>query len=139
MITGDHRLTALAIARDLGLAESEDQVMTSSEIEGKSSQELAALVQRVRVFARVTPRQKLQLVNAAREAGPFVAVTGAGVTDAPAVRAATIGVALGQSGTDVAREAAELVISDDNFGSIVSGIEEGRIAYDNIRKVTYLR
>ncbi|MFN6161303.1 MAG: cation-translocating P-type ATPase [Planctomycetota bacterium] len=138
MITGDHRLTALAIARDLGLAESEDQVMTSSEIEGKSSQELAALVQRVRVFARVTPRQKLQLVNAAREAGHFVAVTGDGVNDAPALRAANIGVAMGKSGTDVAREAAELVISDDNFGSIVSGIEEGRIAYDNIRKVTYL-
>jgi Ca2+-transporting ATPase len=138
MITGDHRLTALAIARDLGLAESEDQVMTSSEIEGKSSQELAAIVQRVRVFARVTPKQKLQLVNAAREAGHFVAVTGDGVNDAPALRAANIGVAMGKTGTDVAREAAELVISDDNFGSIVSGIEEGRIAYDNIRKVTYL-
>jgi P-type Ca2+ transporter type 2C len=138
MITGDHRLTALAIARDLGLASSEDQVMSSAEIEGKSPQELAALVQRVRVFARVTPRQKLQLVNAAREAGHFVAVTGDGVNDAPALRAANIGVAMGKSGTDVAREAAELVISDDNFGSIVAGIEEGRIAYDNIRKVTYL-
>jgi magnesium-transporting ATPase (P-type) len=138
MITGDHRLTALAIARDLGLASSEDQVMSSAEIEGKSPQELAALVQRVRVFARVTPRQKLQLVNAAREAGHFVAVTGDGVNDAPALRAANIGVAMGKSGTDVAREAAELVISDDNFGSIVAGIEEGRVAYDNIRKVTYL-
>jgi Ca2+-transporting ATPase len=86
----------------------------------------------------VTPKQKLQLVNAARKAGHFVAVTGDGVNDAPALRAANIGVAMGKSGTDVAREAAELVISDDNFGSIVAGIEEGRVAYDNIRKVTYL-
>jgi magnesium-transporting ATPase (P-type) len=138
MITGDHRLTALAIARDLGLATSENQVMTSAEIDGKSEQELRELIQRVRVFARVTPKQKLQLVNAARKAGHFVAVTGDGVNDAPALRAANIGVAMGKSGTDVAREAAELVISDDNFGSIVAGIEEGRVAYDNIRKVTYL-
>lgn len=138
MITGDHRVTALAIARDLGLANSDSQVATSEEIEGKSPQELGELVQRIRVFARVTPRQKLQLVNAAREAGHFVAVTGDGVNDAPALRAANIGVAMGKSGTDVAREASELVISDDNFGSIVAGIEEGRIAYDNIRKVTYL-
>jgi Ca2+-transporting ATPase len=138
MITGDHRLTALAIARDLGLASSEDQVMTSTEIEGKSPQELSELIRRVKVFARVTPKQKLELVNAAREAGHFVAVTGDGVNDAPALRAANIGIAMGKSGTDVAREAAELVISDDNFGSIVAGIEEGRIAYDNIRKVTYL-
>jgi Ca2+-transporting ATPase len=138
MITGDHRLTALAIARDLGLATSDSQVKTSKDIEGKSQQELASLVQNTRVFARVTPRQKLQIVNAAREAGHFVAVTGDGVNDAPALRAANIGVAMGKSGTDVAREAAELVISDDNFGSIVAGIEEGRVAYDNIRKVTYL-
>lgn len=138
MITGDHRLTALAIARDLGLATSDSQVKTSTDIEGKSQQELALLVQNTRVFARVTPRQKLQIVNAAREAGHFVAVTGDGVNDAPALRAANIGVAMGKSGTDVAREAAELVISDDNFGSIVAGIEEGRVAYDNIRKVTYL-
>jgi magnesium-transporting ATPase (P-type) len=138
MITGDHRLTALAIARDLGLATSESQVATSAEIEGKSSQELSELLKRVRVFARVTPRQKLQIVNAARDTGHFVAVTGDGVNDAPALRAANIGVAMGKSGTDVAREAAELVVSDDNFGSIVAGIEEGRVAYDNIRKVTYL-
>jgi magnesium-transporting ATPase (P-type) len=138
MITGDHRLTALAIARDLGLATSDNQVKTSADIEGKSPEELAALVKSTRVFARVTPRQKLQIVNAARQAGHFVAVTGDGVNDAPALRAANIGVAMGKSGTDVAREAAELVISDDNFGSIVAGIEEGRVAYDNIRKVTYL-
>ncbi|MFZ4386431.1 MAG: cation-translocating P-type ATPase, partial [Chloroflexota bacterium] len=138
MVTGDHRITALAIARELGLAQHDEQVVTAADLEGKSAQELAEMVQRVRVFARVTPRQKLQIVEAARSAGHFVAVTGDGVNDAPALRAANIGVAMGKSGTDVAREASELVISDDNFSSIVGGIEEGRIAYDNIRKVIYL-
>lgn len=138
MITGDHRVTALAISRELGLAVNESQVATADDIVGKSQEQLAELVEKTRVFARVTPRQKLEIVNAARSSGHFVAVTGDGVNDAPALRAANIGVAMGKSGTDVAREAAELVISDDNFGSIVAGIEEGRIAYDNIRKVTYL-
>jgi magnesium-transporting ATPase (P-type) len=138
MVTGDHRVTALAIARDLGLADRDDQVVTAADVEGKSSEQLAEMVQRIRVFARVTPRQKLQIVDAARKAGHFVAVTGDGVNDAPALRAANIGVAMGKGGTDVAREASELVISDDNFSSIVGGIEEGRIAYDNIRKVIYL-
>ena len=138
MITGDHRVTALAIARELGLAASEDEVLTALELEGRSPEELAEIVQRTRVFARVTPRQKLQIVDAARAAGHFVAVTGDGVNDAPALRAANIGVAMGKMGTDVAREAAELVLSDDNFSSIVGGIEEGRIAYDNIRKVIAL-
>jgi len=138
MITGDHRITALAIARDLGLATREDQVVTASDLEGKTSEQLGAMVKDVRVFARVTPRQKLQIVEAARKAGHFVAVTGDGVNDAPALQAANIGVAMGKAGTDVAREAADLVISDDNFRSIVGGIEEGRIAYDNIRKVIYL-
>ena len=138
MITGDHRVTALAIARDLGLAITEQQVATADDIQGKNAQQLTELVDKTRVFARVTPRQKLDIVNAARSLGHFVAVTGDGVNDAPALRAANIGVAMGKSGTDVAREAAELVISDDNFGSIVAGIEEGRVAYDNIRKVTYL-
>lgn len=137
MITGDHRVTALAIARDLGLAESEDQVITAAELEehlGNATE----TVRRARVFARVTPRQKLEIVEAERKAGRFVAVTGDGVNDAPALRAANIGVAMGKGGTDVAREAADLVLSDDNFASIVAGIEEGRIAYDNIRKVIYL-
>lgn len=138
MVTGDHRVTALAIARDLGLADRADQVLTAGELEGKSAEQMAEAVRRVRVFARVTPRQKLEIVQAARQAGHFVAVTGDGVNDAPALRAANIGVAMGKAGTDVAREAAELVISDDNFRSIVGGIEEGRIAYDNIRKVIYL-
>ena len=138
MVTGDHRVTALAIARDLGLADRDEQVVTAADLEGKSVDQLAEMVPRVRVFARVTPRQKLQIVEAARKAGHFVAVTGDGVNDAPALRAANIGVAMGKAGTDVAREASELVISDDNFSSIVGGIEEGRIAYDNIRKVIYL-
>lgn len=138
MVTGDHRVTALAIARELGLADRDDQVVTASDLEGKSVEQLGTMVENVRVFARVTPRQKLQIVEAARKAGHYVAVTGDGVNDAPALRAANIGVAMGKAGTDVAREAADLVISDDNFSSIVGGIEEGRIAYDNIRKVIYL-
>jgi len=138
MITGDHPVTALAIARDLGLATEPGQVVTGSELVGQSAEELRETVERGRVFARVTPRQKLELVDAARHAGHYVAVTGDGVNDAPALRAANIGVAMGKSGTDVAREAAELVISDDNFASIVAGVEEGRVAYDNVRKVIYL-
>ncbi len=109
MVTGDHRVTALAIARELGLADREDQVATAADLEGKTVEELGELVRRVRVFARVTPRQKLQLVEAAQHAGHFVAVTGDGVNDAPALRAANIGVAMGKAGTDVAREASELV------------------------------
>jgi magnesium-transporting ATPase (P-type) len=138
MVTGDHRVTALAIARDLDLAHEESQVVTGPELTDKTPEELARIVQRVRVFARVAPRQKLEIVEAARQAGHFVAVTGDGVNDAPALRTANIGVAMGKAGTDVAREAAELVISDDNFATIVASIEEGRIAYDNIRKVIYL-
>lgn len=138
MITGDHQATALAIARQLGLVDDQDQVVTGTQIGALAADELPAVVERSRVFARVAPHQKLEIVNAARQAGHFVAVTGDGVNDAPALRAANIGIAMGRSGTDVAREAAELVISDDNFATIVSGIEEGRIAYDNIRKVIYL-
>jgi magnesium-transporting ATPase (P-type) len=138
MITGDHPVTALAIARDLGLADGPDQVLSGRDLEGQSPHELETCIQSVRVFARAAPRQKLELVEAAERAGHFVAVTGDGVNDAPALRAAHIGVAMGKGGTDVAREAAELVISDDNFATIVAGVEEGRVAYDNIRKVIYL-
>lgn len=138
MITGDHRVTALAIARDLGLAQDAGQVLTGSELLKKTPEELSDLISRIRVFARVAPHQKLDIVEAARRAGHFVAVTGDGVNDAPAMRAANVGVAMGKSGTDVAREAAELVISDDNFATIVAGVEEGRVAFDNVRKVIYL-
>jgi magnesium-transporting ATPase (P-type) len=138
MVTGDHPDTALSIARELGLADRPEQVITGRELERMGADELSAIVQDTRVFARTAPRQKLDIVEAARRAGHFVAVTGDGVNDAPALRQANIGVAMGRSGTDVAREAAELVITDDNFASIVSGIEEGRVAYDNVRKVIYL-
>ena len=138
MVTGDHPVTALAIARDLGLASSPDQVVTGAELARSSPAELSALIGRARVFARVAPHQKLEIVEAARSAGHFVAVTGDGANDAPALRSANIGVAMGKAGTDVARDAAELVISDDHFASITAGIEEGRIAYDNIRNVIYL-
>jgi P-type Ca2+ transporter type 2C len=141
MVTGDHQATALTIARELALvngSEGESGAITGVEMARMSPEELSAAVQKVRVFARVAPHQKLELVNAALAGGHFVAVTGDGVNDAPALRSANIGVAMGKSGTDVAREASELVLSDDNFVTIVAGIEEGRIAYDNIRKVTYL-
>ena len=138
MVTGDHPVTALTIARDLGLASSPDEVVTGADLAAAPPESLPELVRRTKVFARVAPHQKLQIVNAAREIGHFVAVTGDGINDAPALRAANIGVAMGKSGTDVAREAAELVISDDHFGTITAGIEEGRVAYNNIRNVIYL-
>ncbi|MGK7906708.1 MAG: cation-translocating P-type ATPase [Synechococcus sp.] len=138
MVTGDHPATALAIARDMGLATNASQVVTGQELEGQSVGDIQQVMKTTCVFARIAPHQKLQLVNAVRESGHFVAVTGDGVNDAPALRAANIGVAMGKSGTDVAREAAELILTDDNFATIVAGVEEGRIAYDNIRKVIYL-
>ncbi len=138
MITGDHPVTALAIARDLGMADDPQQVVSGADMMDAPPAKLAELVQHTRVFARVAPRQKLELVEAAQVAGHYVAVTGDGVNDAPALRKANIGVAMGKAGTDVAREAAELVITDDNFATIVAGVEEGRIAYDNVRKVIYL-
>lgn len=138
MLTGDHRDTATAIARELGLIDQEDQVVTGPELERLSALEFARRVVSARVFARVTPRQKLESVMASRQAGHYMAVTGNGVNDAPALRAADIGVAMGRMGTDVARDAADLVISDDNFASIVAGIDEGRIGCDNIRKVIFL-
>ncbi len=138
MVTGDHPITALSIARDLGLAETEDQVVTGATLSRSSPDELSAYMSRARVFARVAPHQKLEIVEAAQRAGQFVAVTGDGANDAPALRVANIGVAMGRAGTDVARDAAELVISDDHFATITAGIEEGRIAYDNIRNVIYL-
>ena len=138
MITGDHPVTALAISRELGLASQPHQVVTGSQLAEMSPDEMDQAVKTALVFARVAPHQKLELVNAARRIGHFVAVTGDGVNDASALRAANIGVAMGKSGTDVAREAAELVISDDNFASVVAGVEEGRVAYDNVRKVIYL-
>jgi magnesium-transporting ATPase (P-type) len=140
MVTGDHPLTAFAIARELGIGDDESQIVTGRQLEAAGAADGAAfdaLVRRGRVFARVTPVQKLQLVEALRRLGHFVAVTGDGVNDAPALRAANISVAMG-SGSDVTKDTASLIVTDDNFASIVAGVEEGRFAYDNIRKVTYL-
>lgn len=138
MVTGDHPRTALAIARDLGLAHELTDVVTGSDLTALGDSEFAAAVDKARVFARVEPLQKLRIVEAMQAAGHIVAVTGDGVNDAPALRAADIGVAMAGAGTDVAREAADILLVDDNFASIVAGIEEGRFAYDNIRKVIYL-
>ncbi|MGQ4556630.1 HAD-IC family P-type ATPase [Halobellus sp. GM3] len=138
MITGDHPETALAIARTLGLADSRAEVTTGDALVDAAPETLAEILETTRVFARVSPDQKLKIVEAARGAGHFVAVTGDGVNDAPALRQANIGIAMGKTGTDVARDAAELVISDDNFATIVAGIKQGRVAFDNIRKIIYL-
>jgi calcium-translocating P-type ATPase len=135
MVTGDHPLTALAIARQLGLATARDEVMTGAELATLEGAALDAAVDKSQVFARTEPLQKLAIVESLRRQGHVVAVTGDGVNDAPALHAADIGVAMGKGGTDVAREAADLILTDDNFASIVAGIEEGRIAYDNVRKV----
>ena len=139
MITGDHPLTALSIAKDLGLATKESEVTTGLEIESKfakGEKSFDKFIKQKRVFARVTPIEKLHIVESLKRQGEFVAVTGDGVNDAPALKAANIGVAMG-SGTDIARETADMIIVDDNFTSIVAGVMEGRIAYANIRKIIY--
>ncbi|MDT8286683.1 MAG: HAD-IC family P-type ATPase [Elusimicrobiales bacterium] len=141
MVTGDHPETAFAIARQLGLAERMDQVVTGPEIkkaEHKGKHELDRIVKKARVFARVEPQQKVTLVKSLKRLGHFVAMTGDGANDAPALSAANVGVAMGKRGTDVAKESAALIITDDNFASIVHGIEEGRVAYANARKAIYL-
>ncbi len=139
MITGDHPATALAIARQLGIAESGEQVLTGAELAEEAaldSPEFHERLRRIRVFARVTPQQKMDIVDGLMKLGEFVAVTGDGVNDAPALNRANIGVAMG-SGTEVAKDAAQIIVTDDNFASIINGVEEGRYAYANVRKVTY--
>jgi len=137
MVTGDHAGTAAAIARELGIGGSTPRVITGAELAAMSDEELERAITETDVFARVAPEQKLRIVQALRRHGHTVAVTGDGVNDAPALRAADIGVAMGRSGTDVAREAADIVLSDDNFVSIFEAVREGRITFDNVRKVTY--
>ena len=139
MITGDHALTAYTIARELEIASSSDEVVTGSDLDFYIDDEdkFDSFIQDKKVFARVTPLQKLKIVESLKRQGEFVAVTGDGVNDAPAIKAANIGIAMG-SGTDVAKETAKMIVVDDNFSSIVAGIEEGRNAYSNIRKISIM-
>jgi magnesium-transporting ATPase (P-type) len=141
MITGDYGLTAEAIAKHIGLVKQQARVITGEQLSHLSNTQLRQILARQDglVFARVMPEQKLRLVEAYKALGHVVAVTGDGVNDAPALRAANIGIAMGMSGTDVAREAADIVLIDDNFATIVSAIEQGRAVYQNIRKfMTYI-
>jgi Ca2+-transporting ATPase len=134
MITGDHPATGRAIGARLGIVDDVDQVMTGSELAAEPAAGLAEHVANVAVYARTSPEQKLDIVNAWKENGDIVAMTGDGVNDAPALRTADIGVAMGVTGTEVAKEAADMVLTDDNFASIVTAVGEGRRIYDNIRR-----
>lgn len=139
MVTGDHPATALAIAKQLGLASDQSQIVTGPQLYQATSQsEFDRLTSSAKVFARVEPHQKLDIVQSLQRQGHYVAVSGDGANDAPALKAAHVGIAMGKSGTDVARETASMIITDDRFSSIVAGIEEGRIAYANVRKVIFL-
>ena len=140
MITGDHPLTALKIGKDLGLVTDNKEIATGDDVNKfleKGEKEFDKFIQGKKVFARVTPMDKLAIIDSLKQQGEFVAVTGDGVNDAPAIKSANIGIAMG-SGTDVAKETASMIVLDDDFTSIVKGVEEGRTAYNNIRKVSYM-
>jgi Ca2+-transporting ATPase len=135
MITGDYMLTARAIAKEAGIWKEGDEILTGALIDKMSDDELKVRVANVSVFARVTPEHKLRIINAYKKRGEIIAMTGDGVNDAPSLVAADLGVAMGKIGTEVAKEAADIVLLDDNFGSIVSAVEEGRSIYKTIKKV----
>lgn len=137
MITGDHAATARAIAAKLGIGDENAHVLTGREIEEMTDDELFGNAEKVSVYARVSPHHKLRIVRQLKARGEIVAVTGDGVNDAPALKTAHIGVAMGKTGTDVAKEASDMVLADDNFSSIFHAVREGRIVFDNIRKVTF--
>jgi len=134
MITGDYFETALAIAKELGIAEHEDQAMQGSDLNNKSEEEIREIVKTKRIFARVSPQNKVQLVNALQANGNIVAMTGDGVNDAPAIKNADIGISMGITGTDVAKDTADMILVDDNFATIVNAVEEGRVIFSNIKK-----
>jgi Ca2+-transporting ATPase len=134
MITGDHKLTATAIAKEIGMMKENSLVLTGTELDAINDAEFQKKVENVAVYARVSPEHKLRIVDAWKKKGNIVAMTGDGVNDAPAVKSADVGVSMGISGTDVTREASDMVLTDDNFATIVRAVEEGRVIYDNVRK-----
>lgn len=137
MITGDYKETAFAIAKNLGMAEDESQAIMGAELDKVSDEELREVVKHVKVYARVSPEHKVRIVSALKANGEITAMTGDGVNDALALKRADIGVSMGITGTDVAKNTAELILTDDNFASIVAAVEEGRIIYDNIKKFVF--